>query len=155
MTAPLCPYCGAAAALVTGAKLYPHRPDLADLQAWQCYPCAASVGCHKGTTTPKGPLANGPTRRARMAAHAAFDPLWERWREAYPGYVRAPSQVRGAARGRAYAWLAAQLGIDRADCHIGHMDEAQCERVVEIIRRERPTPASIRSWAKSQQEQAA
>lgn len=66
MSAPRCPYCGAAAQLVTGAKLYPHRPDLAHLKAWQCYPCAASVGCHDGTTTPKGPLADGPTRRARF-----------------------------------------------------------------------------------------
>lgn len=155
MSAPRCPYCGAAAQLVTGAKLYPHRPDLAHLKAWQCYPCAASVGCHDGTTTPKGPLADGPTRRARMAAHAAFDPLWQRWRDAYPGEVRVPAQVRGAARGRAYAWLAHQLGIAAEDCHIGHMDAAQCERVVEVIRRERPTPVSIRAWAKSQPEKAA
>jgi hypothetical protein len=154
VSAPVCPYCGRAAVLVTGATLYPHRPDLADVQAWRCAPCGASVGCHEGTTNPKGPLADGPTRLARMAAHAAFDPVWENWKEAYPGHIRAPSQVRGAARGRAYTWLAEQLGIAKVDCHIGHFDVAQCTRVVEVIVREKPTPTSIRAWAKSREEAA-
>jgi zinc-finger-containing domain len=149
---PICPYCGKAAVLVFGPKLYPHRPDLAHVRAWQCTPCGASVGCHDGTNNPKGTLADPPTKRARQAAHAAFDPLWQRWADAYPGQVRSPSQVRGAARGRAYWWLAVQLGIDRNDCHIGAFDAATCERIVAIIREQRPTPGSIRSWAKQQQE---
>ena len=155
MTAPLCPYCGAAAQLVTGAKLYPHRPDLAGLRAWQCYPCRASVGCHQGTTTPKGPLANGETRRARMAAHAAFDPLWQRWQDAYPGQLGPSPAMRAALRGRAYAWLAEQLGIPVQDCHIGHFDALRCARVAQVIQEQRPTAATIRAWFKARKQEAA
>lgn len=154
MTAPLCPYCGAAAQLVTGAKLYPHRPDLAHVKAWQCYPCRASVGCHDGTITPKGTLANGETKRARMRAHAAFDPVWKNWQAAYPGQRGTPN-IRQAARGRAYRWLAEQLGIDFRRCHIGEFDVQACERVVAIIQEQRPTAVTVRAWWKARQEQAA
>jgi hypothetical protein len=68
--------------------------------------------------TPLGDLANAPLREARMAAHAAFDPLWK------------TGQKR---RGSAYAWLAEQLGIDRRDTHIGMFDEATCARVVAAV----------------------
>jgi hypothetical protein len=99
--------------------------------------------------------AEGSAGRRSDAAHAAFDPLWQQWREAYPDYVRAPSHVRSAARGRAYAWLADQLGIAKADCHIGHFDVAQCQRVVDVVQQHQPTPSAIRAWAKAQQGKAA
>ncbi len=62
-----------------------------------------------------------------MRALAAFDPLWE-------AKVRRDGCSKGEARGRGYAWLAKQLEIDRAGCHIGMFDEALCERVIEICR---------------------
>ena len=39
-----CPYCGKDAALVTGDKIYPHRPDLYDRNFWLCTACDAYVG---------------------------------------------------------------------------------------------------------------
>lgn len=55
--------------------------------------------------------------RARMSAHAAFDPLWK----------------SGAfTRGVAYEWLASELGIPVTECHMVLMDEAMCQRVVAI-----------------------
>jgi len=75
------PYCRAAALLVSGAVLYPHREDLAELKFWQCEPCKAYVGCHRAGvghgdgSKPLGTLANEELRRARNRAHAAFDPL--------------------------------------------------------------------------------
>lgn len=117
-----CPYCGHEAVLVSGEMLYPHRPDLYDKPFYRCAPCGAHVGCHPGTTNPLGRLANAELRKAKMDAHAAFDPLWK-------GKKR--------ARRQAYAWLAHELGIDVSRCHIGEFDVAQCRRVVAICTQKR------------------
>lgn len=55
--------------------------------------------------------------RARIAAHAAFDPLW---------------QSGKFTRGVAYEWLASELGIPVTACHMVLMDVAMCQRVVAI-----------------------
>lgn len=115
-----CPYCQNRAHFVRGDRLYPHRDDLADLWFWFCASCDAHVGCHGDTARPKGRLANAELRRARIDAHAAFDPLWE------SGDMH---------RGDAYRWLAGQLGIPRKKCHIGNFDVARCRRVVEAAQR--------------------
>lgn len=123
---PSCPYCHSLAALVTGADIYPHRPDLQNLRFWRCAPCGAYVGCHKAGngfgdgTRPLGRLANAELRSAKQAAHAAFDPLWKSGR---------------MGRRAAYAWLAKQLGVPIDRMHIGEMDVADCKRVVDACRR--------------------
>ncbi len=113
------------AVLVPGAVVYRHRPDLAHLKLWRC-PCGAYVGCHKGTETPKGRPAGPATHRARIAAHAAFDPLW-----------RAKSLNEGLAlsycRAKAYQWLGEQMGLPPEQVHIGHFNQRQAERVVQIV----------------------
>lgn len=118
-----CPYCSAPASLQSGAAIYPHRPDLARKRFWVCIACRAWVGCHPGTSRPLGRLANESLRRAKMAAHAVFDPLWK------SGAMR---------RNQAYAWLAGELGIAVESCHIGMFDEAGCQRVIGICRKEVP-----------------
>lgn len=50
-----------------------------------------------------------------MAAHAAFDPIW---------------QSGEKKRKAAYAWLSDATGIPKNDCHIGMMDVADCLKVV-------------------------
>jgi hypothetical protein len=112
-----CDYCGDPAVLVTGREVYPHRPDLAHRQFWRCEPCAAYVSCHDGTTHPMGRLANAELRAAKIAAHAAFDPLW---------------RARGWKRNAAYRWLAEQMGMPRADCHIGMFDVERCQQVAAV-----------------------
>jgi len=114
-----CPYCDRDAKLVRGNVIYPHRPDLAPKWFYQCVPCDAYVGCHPKTTTPLGRPANARLRRARNAAHAAFDPLWR------SGEMR---------RTEAYAWLSEAIGLSRSNCHVGMMDEAQCAAVVAACR---------------------
>lgn len=121
-----CPYCSALAKLVDGRTVYPHRDDLAIKMFWRCGPCDAWVGCHPGTTVPLGRLANAELRAAKQAAHAAFDPLWK-------AKARIENIPKGQARGAGYAWLAAQLGIDRAKCHIGEFDVETCKRVLDVI----------------------
>jgi len=115
-----CSYCGEPAKLVTGKQIYPHRPDLHALPIYACLPCEAHVGCHPGTTKPLGRLANAELRKAKMAAHAAFDPIWK------SGMKK---------RKQAYKWLAKQMGIDVNECHIGEFDVVMCLKVVETCRR--------------------
>lgn len=117
----LCDYCQQPAQLVNGEAIYPHRPDLYHLRFWQCVPCGAWVGCHKGTKRPLGRLANAELRTAKIAAHVAFDQLWKR-----------TTPAGCYSRTGAYKWLAGQLGITVERCHIGMFNVAQCERVVEV-----------------------
>lgn len=119
-----CPYCHGEAVLVDGSVIYPLRPDLYEKTFYRCEPCKAYVGCHPGTTNPLGRLANAELRKAKMSAHAAFDPLWK-------GKKR--------SRRQAYAWLAHELGIDVSRCHIGEFDIEQCQRVVDVCTRKRTT----------------
>lgn len=115
-----CPYCGRIPEFVGGAKIYPHRPDLAHKRFYLCAPCDAYVGSHHGSTRPLGRLANAELRAWKMKAHAAFDPLWK------------PRGSEGAkmSRSEAYRWLAWCLGIDGSACHIGMFDVELCKRTV-------------------------
>lgn len=114
-----CDYCGKEAHLTTGLKLYnKHRFDLADKKFWVCRPCKAWVGCHPGTVKPLGRLANAELRKAKMAAHEAFDPLW---------------RSGELSRSEAYAWLARTLGVSPANCHIGMFDVDGCDAVIAAV----------------------
>ena len=126
---PLCSYCSLPAQLVNGNVLYPHRDDLGHKLFWQCAPCDAYVGCHPPAgpdglggqgdgTVPLGRLANAELRRAKNAAHAAFDPLWRSGR---------------LKRHQAYGWLAKQMGLNKSRCHIGEFDLVQCKQVLEVV----------------------
>ena len=112
---PICPYCGEFSKKVTGKEVYPHRKDLYKLCFYQCEPCEAHVGCHSSSDKPLGRLANKELRKAKSAAHRAFDPLW---------------RFGDMKRPEAYKWLAKALGIDGKDCHIGMFDIETCEEVV-------------------------
>jgi hypothetical protein len=114
----VCNYCGNPAELHDGLAVYPDRKDLAERRFWVCWGCAAWVGCHRDTDNPFGSLANEELRSARIAAHAAFDPIWQQ--ELMP-------------RPDAYAWLAQELGIPRSHCHIGLMELDNCRRVGHIV----------------------
>ena len=110
--------CGSSAQLVTGAVIYPHRPDLAHLNFYQCASCDARVGTRPGTTVPLGNLANSELRSARMRAHQQFDPIWKQ------GTM---------SRTDAYAWLAQQMQLPTAQAHIGQFDLAQCHAVCNLV----------------------
>ncbi|MBY8279756.1 DUF3268 family zinc-finger domain-containing protein [Vibrio fluvialis] len=114
-----CPYCGSQAKLVKGKVIYPRRQDLFNKNFYLCENGhdRAYVGCHKGTATPLGRLADANLRSDKSAAHCAFDRLWNE------GHMK---------RGEAYKWLAEQLGIQQEECHIGMFDRVTCRKVVEI-----------------------
>jgi hypothetical protein len=123
---PICPYCSKPAKLfVDSSSLY--RSGVNYGPAWACTPCGAWVGTHKNSKrhVPLGRLANAELRKAKIAAHAAFDPLWQ-------GKMRRDGCSKQEARVAAYAWLAGQMGIEKKDCHVGMFDVEQCNRVIEI-----------------------
>lgn len=113
--------------MTTGAEIYPHRPDLHDLQYWRCE-CGAYIGCRKGSDySPNGRPAHGPTRKAREAAMALLEPIWIA--------AAARDSIHTLhARQRAYRWLAGELGVDEADGDINMMNQAQALRAAEICR---------------------
>lgn len=129
---PICPYCGLFSVLVKGDVIYPHRPDLYQLNFYQCAPCDAYVGCHKtgDWKKPLGRLANAELRQAKSAAHAAFDPVWQQRFE----IKRAsdPAYTKSMARGGRYKKLAQLMGIPKSECHIGMFDVEQCKTVVAL-----------------------
>lgn len=140
MSNPICPYCNGESKLVTGLVIYPGRKDLADLSFYQCAPCDAYVGCHKGTTKPLGRLANAELRKWKSIAHRGFDAIWKGFKERrlegqemtfhYPEEaVRTPGRM---SRGQAYKYLAESMGIEQKDCHIGMFTVQQCKQAYAI-----------------------
>jgi hypothetical protein len=115
-----CDYCYFEAELVSGDKIYPHRGDLFSKMFWRCVSCDAYVGCHPGTSQPLGRLANAELRRAKQAAHKAFDPLW---------------QSGKMSRTQAYRRLAEQMGMSQKECHIGMFTTQQCEEAIKAVLR--------------------
>ncbi len=82
-----------------------------------CNDCRAAVGCHPGTVIPLGRMADRATRQLRTKAHEEFDKLW-----------------RGGlmSRSKAYNWLAGELGIDPAHCHISWLSKDQLRDVATL-----------------------
>lgn len=114
-TPPVCPYCGKPAVFTpTSSEVY-HGRDYGPL--WICRPCLAWVGCHKGTRQPLGRLADAELRKAKLAAHAVFDPLWKSGR---------------MTRKEAYRRLAKAMGLAEPP-HMGEMDLNMCQRVTGAV----------------------
>jgi hypothetical protein len=121
----ICDYCGNDAEFVSGREIYPNRPDLASNKFWRCVPCGAYVGCHNRNKKlgfsgdePKGRLAKATLRRAKIAAHAAFDPLW---------------QYGDMTRTEAYQWLANAMCRQLSEVHIGYFDTKECKEVIFLV----------------------
>lgn len=89
---------------------------------WRCPSCGDYVGCHEFTQKPKGTLADRKTREARIAAHLAFDPIW---------------QGGALSREDAYAWLASQLGKRPHEVHIGRMGLRLCTLTIRLAEQKR------------------
>lgn len=115
----MCPYCNQPAVLMSGEQVYPHRPDLHKKWVYACGPCKARVGCHGNSKQPLGRLANAELRKAKIAAHGAFDQLW---------------RSHGMSRADSYKWLAERLNVPVEEAHIGLFDVETCHQVVELCR---------------------
>lgn len=118
-----CAYCAAPTLLVDSAEVY-HGKSYGPI--WRCRPCAAHVGCHKGTHNALGRVANAELRKKKMAFHAAFDPLWKsgKWN-----------------RNALYAELAKRMNIDKELCHGGMFDVKQCDLAISTLKSIEGAPA--------------
>lgn len=91
--------------------------DNEDRIIYGCQP----LGCRG---IPRRPIYGTPAEpgsdlaKARIAAHAAFDPLWQSGR---------------MTRSRAYSKLAWRLGIPKHQAHMQMFDKAMCERVIALF----------------------
>lgn len=147
VVAPMCPYCGNPSVfMASSAPVYGGR-DFGPI--YNCSPCDARVGCHKQSLLPLGRLANAELRKAKQAVHGAFDPLWKNVMSAYDDPGAPPRVLLRIGRTRAYQWLAHHLHIRFDDCHVGMFDLETCHRTVALIYRYRPTPKTVREWAKA------
>lgn len=121
--------------------------------------CDATHGAHPDGR-PLGVPADKPTKRARMRAHEAFDPLWRNAPQHYdirdevgtPEHGEAVRKIQKVARVRCYRWLAHRLRMDVDECHIGMFDAFTCELVVKVCRGVRPD--DVRRWYKGRQVRA-
>ena len=66
-----CPYCDGVIEFLSSSESIYHGRDYGPV--YICKPCQAWVGCHRGTIKPLGRLADKELRRAKIAAHDAFD----------------------------------------------------------------------------------
>lgn len=131
----MCRYCKQQAQLLNvGDEGYPYRRDYGP--TYVCVPCQAWVGCHPGTTRPLGGLANAELRLAKQAAHAVFDPLWQR-------KIERDGCSKSAARKAGYKWLSEQLGIPFEKTHIGYMSLEECQRVVVVCNAPRTSAVQL------------
>lgn len=114
-----CQECGGdSCELVTGERIYPHRPDLYWKRFWVCKQCPdAYVGCHGSSERPLGTCAGPQLRKVRRQCHAEFDPLWQ-------GEVF-------RSRTRAYNWLSNKM---HKSVHFSQMSMGECEVALRYIR---------------------
>lgn len=149
ITPPECRYCGRASKLVTGEVIYPHRPDLASLKFYQCQPCEAYVGTHKGSGKPLGFPVNAELRRARNLLHKRqLDKIWlDAWKDYDLNASKEEvAKFRRIARSRVYAYLAHQLGIDRKETHTAMFTLEQCREAWKAL--DGITYRTVRAWWK-------
>lgn len=100
-------HCGSTASLQDGDLVYGPGKEHIRLYVCDRFPaCDSYVGVHDGTDQPKGIPADGPTRKARIRCHAAFDVIW---------------RTKYKTRSQAYAILE-ELTEFR---HIGDMNQQQ------------------------------
>lgn len=84
--------------------------------------CRATHGCHQQDGRPLGRPADQETKGWRIKAHDAFDTLW---------------QSGKFSRRGAYNWMKQTLNLSDEENHIGMMDTATCQRVIEAVEKEK------------------
>lgn len=66
-----------------------------------------------------GRIANAETRRLKVNAHTAFDPIWK------TGYM---------TRTEAYGWLRQVTGLSAKECHMGWMSDKMLKGVEHVCK---------------------
>lgn len=114
----VCRYCNTEPELKTSLQVYGRNIGGCNFY-WVCPLCAAMVGCKHGTFIPMGNLANVETRKLRINAHRAFDPIWKN------KYMN---------RYDAYLWLAKKIQVNPKKCHFSLMTDENLIRSEQICK---------------------
>lgn len=122
--AQVCPYCGNTPKLVDSIEIYKTQSFG---MVYLCKPCDAWVGVRKGTTISLGRLAKKDLRDKKKRAHIYFENLWKR--KMLNGFSRAD------ALKSANFWLSQQMNIPLKHCHIGFMDDEQCDEMITLCKK--------------------
>ena len=110
-----CPECGEPMRLKEG-----HYGLFYGCTAWQKTGCKGSHGA-RPNGEPLGIPADDRTKKMRMAAHNALDPLWN-----------SPEPVF-ESRARAYHWMQTVLSMNSDEAHIGRFGIDECKQLIEAI----------------------
>ena len=113
-----CPYCRSQALLRPASVVHERAAPGEEVYVCARYPtCDAYVAAHHHNHLPMGTLANRELRRKRVAAHAAFNRLWQ------SGLM---------TKRAAYRWLQVQLGLPAEEAHIANFSEWRCDQVIQL-----------------------
>ena len=66
-------------------------------------------------------MANETLRLKRMETHQVFDAFWKN---------------KGVSRTKGFQWLAKQMGLPERLAHIGGFEMDQCQKVIDLCRKE-------------------
>ena len=114
-----CPFCRSSVSLIDSATIY--GLNYGFIYLCDRFPhCDARVGCHPGTITALGTLANQELRRWRSLAHRHFDPLWQ-------SGVFSSRQI-------AYKWLSKAMKLPLEKTHIAMFNIRQCKRAIALVK---------------------
>lgn len=109
-------HCGARATLRPASAVHGDRALIEHLFVCSRYPkCDSYVGVHRNTLKPMGTLANSELRIKRIAAHKAFNTLWE------SGLMK---------KWQAYKWMAAKFALNSKQAHIAMFSEYMCDELI-------------------------
>lgn len=125
LTGRICPYCHKPSEFIDSALIYGGQSYG---MMYDCRPCDAYVGVHRGTNRALGRLANKELREWKKAAHSFFDPLWK-------AKMKKRHMQKNVARNLAYEWLAREMGLPKEETHIGMFDVQQCKKVIELCKK--------------------
>jgi len=137
---PICPTCGKPAKATQ--TVYGVRHSCCGLWSWD-----------------GKPLVSAEIHKARQHCHMVVDRLWRGAPSLYqisekrgtPGHARAVKRIRESARNRVYPWLAAVTGLPEPECHMAAQTDIEKLRLI-YRTAAAATPATVRDWAKQQQE---
>lgn len=119
-----CPECGGLMVLKLGPQTVDWHAKHPVFYGCAAYPaCRCTHGAH-ADGRPLGTPADAATKRARMAAHEAFDQLWK---------------SRAMSRKEAYRWLRLVMRMTLEQGHIARFTIAECEELIGHVSR-RGTP---------------
>jgi hypothetical protein len=128
-----CQYCKGHPLRMTGAELFPDRPEIAVRHYIVCRDCDAWVGCRPGTWTPLGDLADATLRMARRRAHEAFETVWR-------AAAHETRMSDDAARRAAYAWISSHV---KGGAHVAGLALRECGEMVRMCGARNAVPAVV------------